>query len=159
MTPNGKVLPATIARGVGAGIAGTVVMTAFQKLVEMPLTGRRDSYAPANFAEKVLPIKPKSRQARKRLNYIVHFGLGAMWGSAYGVAAHRGLRGPKAVAAVFGVVYPSDVVVNTALGLYKPTTWTAQDTVIDVSDKLIQAGATGAIFDRFLAPAAHRSSR
>ncbi len=38
---------ATIGRGVVAGVAGTVVMTAFQKFVEMPVTGREDSYAPA----------------------------------------------------------------------------------------------------------------
>ena len=150
MSSNGTVLTSNIARGVGAGIGGTVVMTAFQKLVEMALTGRRDSYAPANFAQKILPIKPRSRQGRKRLNYIAHFGIGAMWGSAYGVAAHRGLRGPRAVAAVFGVVYPGDVLLNTVLGLYKPMTWTRQDTAVDVTDKLIQAAATGAIFDRFL---------
>jgi hypothetical protein len=36
-----------LGRGVVAGVAGTVVMTAFQKFVEMPITGREDSYAPA----------------------------------------------------------------------------------------------------------------
>lgn len=128
-------------------------MTAFQKLVEMPVTGRDDSYAPANFAQKVLPIKPKDKQKRKGLNYLTHFGLGMMWGGAYGIAAHRGLRGQKAVAAVFGTVYPGDVLLNTALGLYKPTTWSTRGTVIDVGEKLIQAEATGAIFDRFLDPA------
>ncbi|MDQ3527861.1 MAG: hypothetical protein M3424_08300, partial [Actinomycetota bacterium] len=49
-------LPANIGRGVLAGVAGTVVMTAFQKFVEMPITGRSNSYAPANFAERVLPV-------------------------------------------------------------------------------------------------------
>ncbi len=48
-----------------------------------------------------------------------------MWGSAYGLAAHAGLSGQKAVAAVFGTVYTGDVLLNTALGLYKPTTWSA----------------------------------
>jgi hypothetical protein len=37
---------AFLGRGVLAGLAGTVVMTAFQRLVEMPLSGREDSYAP-----------------------------------------------------------------------------------------------------------------
>lgn len=153
MTANDSHLPATIARGIAAGLAGTVVMTAFQKLVEMPLTGRPDSYAPANFAQKVLRIEPKDQAGRERLNNLVHFGLGALWGGAYGVAAHRGLRGQKAVGATFSVLYPGDVLLNTALGLYKPTTWTKQDTLIDVGNKLVQAEATGAIFDRFLAPA------
>ncbi len=75
-----------------------------------------------------------------------------MWGGAYGLAAHAGLRGAKAVAAVFGTVYPSDVLVNVALGLYKPWRWSAQDTIIDVGEKLIQAAATGATFDRVLDP-------
>jgi hypothetical protein len=150
MTTDGSSLGGSIGRGIAAGIAGTAVMTAFQKLVEMPLTGRADSYAPANFAEKVLPIHPRTPQGRKQLNYATHFALGAMWGSAYGVAAHAGLRGQKAVAAVFATVYPGDVLLNTALGLYEPTSWSGRDVVVDVGEKLVQAQATGAIFDRFL---------
>lgn len=48
-----KRLPVTAAlgRGILAGLAGTAVMTAFQKFIEMPLTGRPGSYAPASFAE------------------------------------------------------------------------------------------------------------
>ncbi len=44
---------AAIGRGVFAGVAGTAVMTAFQKFVEMPITGREESFAPANFAARV----------------------------------------------------------------------------------------------------------
>lgn len=139
-------------RGVLAGLAGTVVMTIFQKFIEMPLTGREDSYAPANFAEKVLPIHPQTHEGRWRLNYATHFALGTMWGAAYGVAANAGLRGQRAVAAVFAVVYTGDVLLNTALGLYHPSRWSFQDTAIDVAGKLVQAEATGAIFDRFLSP-------
>ncbi len=42
----------------------------------MPLTGRSDSYAPANFAEKILPLKPRNRKERKQFNYAAHFALG-----------------------------------------------------------------------------------
>ena len=45
--------------------AGTAVMAVFQKLVEMPLTGRPDSYAPARFAEKALPVHPDTDQAAR----------------------------------------------------------------------------------------------
>jgi len=148
MPENDSSLAGSVGRGVLASVAGTGVMTIFQKLVEMPLTGRQDSYAPANFAQKVLRVRPKKAEQRKRLNYAAHFGIGAMWGTAYGVAAHAGLRGPKAVATVFGVVYPGDVVLNTVLGVYAPTTWTTKDVVIDVSEKFIQAAATGAVFDQ-----------
>jgi len=130
-----------------SGLAGTAVMTAFQKLVEMPLTGRADSYAPAKFAEKVLSLGKMSKRRRKCLNYGVHFGLGAGWGAAYGVAAHSGLRGPRAVAATFAAVYSGDVLLNTALGLYQPWKWSVRDTAVDVIDKLVQAEATGFIFE------------
>lgn len=140
-------LGGSVGRGVLAGLGGTVVMTAFQKLVEMPLTGRSDSYAPASFAEKILPVHPSSAQGRKRLNNGTHFALGTLWGAAYGVAAGAGLSGQRAVAAVFAVVYTGDVLLNTALGLYQPSTWSARDWTIDVVDKLVQAEATGLIFD------------
>ncbi len=139
-----------LARGVLAGLAGTGVMTAFQKLVEMPITGRADSYAPAEFAAKVLPVQVGAR--RDQVNYVTHFALGTMWGAAYGAAAHAGLRGRGAVAAVFTTVYTGDVLLNTALGLYQPSAWSRLDWAIDIVDKLVQAAATGAIFDRVLDP-------
>lgn len=122
-------------------------MTAFQLVIEMPLTGRKDSYAPASFAEKVLRVSPSSEIGRKRLNYGTHFMLGTLWGAAYGAASHAGLRGQRAVAAVFLTVYTGDVLLNTALGLYEPSTWSRRDWAIDVVDKLVQAEATGAAFD------------
>ncbi len=142
-----------LGRGVVAGIAGTVVMSAFQRFVEMPITQRKDSYAPADFAAKVLPVDPITDQDRQRLNWIIHFALGGMWGSAYGVAAARGLRGQKAINAVFAFVYTADVLLNTALELYKPGQWTAKDWAIDLVDKYVQAQATGVIFDNALDPA------
>ena len=54
-----------LGRGAAAGVAGTVVMTAFQKVVEMPITGRSDSYAPADFAEKVFRLTPGTPTARR----------------------------------------------------------------------------------------------
>ena len=153
MFSNGRDATGTIlGRGVIAGVAGTVVMTVFQELVEMPLTGRQDSYAPANFAQKVLRVHPETEQGRWWLNHATHFTLGTMWGAAYGVAAAKGLRGQRAVNAVFGVVYLGDVLLNTVLGLYQPSTWTAKDAAIDIVDKYVQAQATGAAFDRLLDP-------
>jgi hypothetical protein len=152
-TPSaGSVLP----RAVLAGVAGTAVMTAFQKLVEMPLTGRGDSFAPASFAEKVTPVHPDTAQGRRRLNNLTHFSLGMIWGAAYGVAALQGMRGQKAVHTVFATVYTGDVLLNTALGLYSPTQWSTKDLLIDVVDKYVQAQATAAVFDRLLDPARRR---
>jgi hypothetical protein len=93
-----------------------------------------------------------SHEQHHRLNYVTHYALGTMWGSAYGLAARGGLRGGKTVAAVFGVVYTGDVLLNTALGLYQPWTWSAQDITVDVVDKCVQAAATGVLFDHIFAP-------
>ena len=141
-----------VARGVLAGIGGTVVMTVFQELVEMPLTGRGESYAPAALVEKVTRVHTASPAARRRLNWATHVALGAMWGAAYGLAAARGMRGQRAVNAVFAVVYAGDVALNTALGLYRPLQWSAKDAVVDLVDKYVQAQGTGAVFDRLLDP-------
>lgn len=143
-----------LARGAAAGLVGTAVMTGFQELVEKPLTGRGDSFAPANLVEKVLPVHPTTQAGRRRLNWGTHVALGAMWGAAHVVATRRGLHGWRAVTASFAVVYTGDLLLNTALGLYSPRTWSAQDWAVDVGDKLVQAAATGALYDRFLAPPA-----
>ena len=150
MTTNGtESVAGTVGRGIAAGLAGTVVMTAFQKLVEMPITGRGESYAPASFAEKVLPMRRRSGGARRAVNYAAHFGIGSAWGVAHSLAERTSrLRGQRAVATVFGAVYVGDALLNTALGLYKPWRWSAQDWVIDVAEKLLLAEATGLVFER-----------
>jgi hypothetical protein len=135
-----------------AGLGGAGVMTVFQKLVEMPITGREDSYAPQRFAEKILPIQATTDASRKRLNYATHFALGMTWGAAYGVAAYKGLRGLRAITTTFATIYVQDVVMVTALGLDKPWTWSRQDTVIDVVDKFVNVVGTGLVFDNVLAP-------
>ncbi len=139
-----------LGRGVVAGLAGTGVMTAFQRLVEMPLTGRPDSFAPADVAQRVLPVRPRTQAGRTRLNTATHVALGGLWGSAYALAARRGLRGQRAVNVVFAAVYTGDVLLNTALGVYRPRTWSRQDVLVDLVDKYVQAQATGLAFDRLL---------
>ncbi len=61
MVKNESSEPEILGRSVVAGVAGTVVMTVFQKLAEMPLTGRPDSYAPAELVEKGLPHPSSGR--------------------------------------------------------------------------------------------------
>ncbi len=142
-------LPSTMARGTAAGLAGAVVMTAFQRLVEMPLTGRKESYAPAALVMKLLPVAPKRKRDRRRLNYAAHFGVGVAWGVGHGALATRlGLSGQRAVATVFSVFYAGDVLGNTALGLEKPWQWSGQDLAVDVIDKLVLAETTGLVFER-----------
>lgn len=69
------------------------------------------------------------------MNYAAHTALGAMWGAAYGVAAHKGLRGARGAAATFAAIYAQDLVMNPALGLDKPWEWSRKDWTIDALDK------------------------
>ena len=147
---------AFLGRGGLAGLAGTLVMTAFQRLVEMPVTGRSDSFAPADVAERVLGVHPRTHQGRSRLNTATHVAVGSAWGVAHGIAARRGLQGQRAVQTVFAVVYTGDVLLNTALGVYRPRTWSRQDWVVDLLDKHVLAQASGAVFDRLLDPGRRR---
>lgn len=140
-------LGGSVSRGVAAGLGGAVVMTAFQRLVEMPLSGREESYQPAALVEKLTGAKP-GQPNRRRLNYAVHFGVGAAWGAAHGAAAHAGVRGPGAVATVFGALWPADVTSMVLLGLGEPPwRWSGRDLAVDVTDKLVLAAATGAAFE------------
>ncbi len=142
-------LPTTVVRGAAAGLVGVIGMTAFQRLVEMPLTGRDESYAPANLVTKLLPVSPKSRGGRRRLNYAAHTAVGLAWGVGHALIARRaGLRGQAAIAAAFGTIYSADVLGNTALGLDKPWRWSRQDLAIDLVDKLLLAQITGLAFER-----------
>ncbi len=155
-TTSGTAAPSTaaaIARGALAGEAGTAVMTAFQVLVEMPLTRRPPSYAPADLVEAVLPVHPTTALGRTRLNWAAHFGLGSVWGAAHGLVTRAGLRGQRAVHAVFAVLYPVDVLVGAALGVYHPRRWTAMEWVVDAGNKYVAVQATGLVHDRFLDPA------
>jgi len=138
---------ATLLSAVAAGLAGTAAMTVFQRAVEMPLTGRGESFAPANLATKLLPIKPRRRD-RRRLNSVVHVGVGAMWGVGHAtLAARTGLRGQAAVGAAFAALYCGDLLANVALGLYEPARWSARDWAIDVTNKLVLAETVGAVYD------------
>jgi hypothetical protein len=153
VTPATEQLAKMVGLGMLAGVAGSVIMSVFQKLIEMPISGRGDSYQPAQLAQKLFPVDPpKDDKTRKQLNYTMHFMLGAMWGGAYGLAAYNGLRGSRAVSRVFPAIYTNDVVVGTVLGLGKPWEWSRREATIDVVDKFVQVAATSFIFDRFLDP-------
>ena len=146
-------VPGTVARGAVAGLAGTVMMTGFQRLVEMPLTGRKESYAPADLAMKLLPVAPRRKRDKRKLNYAAHFVVGITWGVGHALISRgAGLRGQPAVGTVFAVIYGGDVVANTALGLTRPLDWSVQDWIVDLVDKLLLAETAGVVFDLLTPP-------
>ncbi len=146
---SGGMAPAIVA-GAAAGVAGTVVMTVFQKLVEMPLTGRSDSYEPANMVRRLTGVRPRGKRSRRRLNYAAHFVIGAGWGAAHGaIATKTGRRGSNAAVTVFALLWPADVFGVAALGVHEPPwRWTPTEAAVDFVDKLVLAQATSITFDR-----------
>lgn len=148
-SPAGGGMAPAVALGAAAGVAGTAVMTAFQRLVEMPVTGRSESYEPANMVHRLVGWRPRGKKSRRQLNYAAHFAIGAGWGVAHGaITTKTELRGQRAVATVFGLLWPADVLGVAALGVHKPPwRWTRTETAVDFVDKLVLAQATGMIFD------------
>jgi len=141
-------LLANVGRGAAAGLVGAAAHTAVQVLVEMPITGRSESDAPARLVERVLPLRRATGKARRRRNWLAHVGVGVGYGMGHGVGAHLGLRGMRAVPVVFAAQYAGDVALNTALGLYHPRRWSREDWVVDLADKLVLGVVTGIAFER-----------
>ena len=137
---------AAFGKGLFAGVAGTVAMTA-SSTIEMKLRGRPASSAPATAAAKVLGVEPKGQSEEARFASIVHWGYGTSWGAVRGLIGATGLRGVRANAALLGVVWGTEQAMLPALGVAPPFwEWGAKEVAIDAIHHLVYAGATGAAY-------------
>ena len=137
---------AAVGKGLFAGVAGTVAMTA-SSTIEMKLRGRPASSAPATAAAKVLGVEPKGQSEEARFSSIVHWGYGTSWGAVRGLIGAAGLRGLRANAAHLGAVWGSEQAILPALGVAPPFwEWGAKEVAIDAFHHLVYAGATGAAY-------------
>ena len=137
---------AAVGKGLFAGAAGTVAMTA-SSTIEMKLRGRPPSTAPATAAAKVLGVEPKGQKQEARFSNIVHWGYGTSWGAVRGLIAAAGLRGPRAAGVHFGAVWGGEQVMLPALGVAPPLwEWGVEEVAIDALHHLVYAGATSAAY-------------
>ena len=137
---------AAVGKGLFAGVAGTVAMTA-SSTIEMKLRGRPASSAPATAAAKVLGVEPKGQSEEARFSSIVHWGYGTSWGAVRGLIGAAGLRGLRANAAHLGAVWGTEQAMLPALGVAPPFwEWGAKEVAIDAFHHLVYAGATGAAY-------------
>jgi hypothetical protein len=135
-----------VGKGLFAGAAGTVAMTA-SSTIEMKLRGRSASSAPATAAAKVLGVEPKGQREEARFATIVHWGYGTSWGAVRGLIGAVGLKGLRADVAHFGAVWGSEQVMLPALGVAPPFwEWGAKEISIDAFHHLVYAGATGVAY-------------
>ena len=137
---------AAVGKGLFAGAAGTVAMTA-SSTIEMKLRGRAPSSAPAQAAAKVLGVRPVDEKAEARFSNIVHWGYGTAWGAVRGLLDAAGLSGPVATAAHLAAVWGTEQVMLPALDVTPPLTeWGAEEVAIDAFHHLVYAVATGVVY-------------
>ena len=138
-------------RGLAAGFAGVAVMTAGEKL-EQALTRRPNSFVPAHTLEGVLGLQHKPDEERLWLNWVMHYGQGAMLGAVRGLMAERGFRGPVGSFLLMNLRLLNDQTLENATGVGAPPwTWPVDEQAIDLLHKAVYAFATGAIADKLVA--------
>ena len=137
-------VPASIGKGLVAGLLGTVAMTVSSS-VEARLRGRAASSAPARATAKVLGIKEfDGPLAQARFNDISHWGYGTGWGVVRGLLAVAGLRPRAATAAHGAAIYGAAQVTLPALEIAPPVVfWAKEEIAIDVFHHAVYAAATG----------------
>jgi hypothetical protein len=135
--------------GIVAGVAGTALMTAGEKL-EQKVTGRPDSYVPARTAARLLGLRRPNKKSLAR-NWAMHWGTGAALGVVRGLMARRGMRGPTWSLVHFALRFATDESLENAVGTSKPPwTWPRDIAIVDIGHKVVYALATGAIADALI---------
>jgi hypothetical protein len=137
-------VPASIGKGLVAGLLGTAAMTVSSS-VEARLRGRGASSAPARATAKVLGIKEfDGPLAQARFNDISHWGYGTGWGVVRGLLAVAGLRPRAATAAHGAAIYGAAQVTLPALEIAPPVVfWAKEEIAIDVFHHAVYAASTG----------------
>ncbi len=135
-----------VGKGLFAGAAGTVAMTASSTL-EAKLRGRGSSSAPADAAGKVLGVQPRNPAGTARFSTVVHWSYGTSWGAVRGLLHAAGIDGPVAVAAHFAAVWGSAQVMLPALDVAPPP-WKSDpaEIAIDALHHAVYAIATAMAF-------------
>jgi hypothetical protein len=141
-------VPASIGKGLVAGLLGTAAMTVSSS-VEARLRGRAASSAPARATAKVLGIKEfDGPLAQARFNDISHWGYGTGWGVVRGLLAVAGLRPRAATAAHGAAIYGAAQVTLPALEIAPPVVfWAKEEIAIDAFHHAVYATATGIAYE------------
>lgn len=135
-----------VGKGLFAGLAGTAAMTVSSNL-EMKMSGRGASTAPADAAKKVLGVEPVDDAAEARFSNLVHWGYGTAWGGVHGLFAALGMSDRAATAAHLALVWGSEQAVLPALDVAPPV-WEsgAKAVATDLLHHLVYSAATGIVY-------------
>lgn len=136
-----------LGKGIIAGIAGTAAITLSQ-MIEMKISGRKPSDAPAKAVNKVLHIKAVNKNYRPLFVQEVHWTYGTLWGLARGVMGLAGLNGLPATAAHWAAVWSTEMVMLPSIDVAPPVSeWGGKEISKDGMHHLVYAVAAGLVYD------------
>jgi hypothetical protein len=145
-TSAGK-LGSAIGRGLIAGLAGTLAITISQ-IIEMKITKRPPSFAPADAASKALSIEAATREEREKFSNEVHWTYGTIWGVPRGLLSLTGLKGWPATAIHFVAIFYTALTIEPDFEVSPPISeWSKKAIAIDAFHHVVYAVAAGLVFD------------
>ena len=140
-------LGTAIGVGLLAGLAGTAAITISQ-MIEMKVTKRPPSTAPAEAVSKVLDVKPTEEDKKEKVSQEVHWTYGTSWGIARGLIAFTGLKGIPASLIHFTAIWGAALIMLPSLKLAPPIQEEDAKTIsTDVLHHAVDAIATGIVYD------------
>lgn len=140
-------LGSIIGRGLIAGLAGTAAITLSQ-LLEMKITKKPPSFAPADAASKALSIEASNREARQKFSNEVHWTYGTTWGMARGLLSLAGLKGWPATAIHFAAIFYTALTIEPDFEVTPPVNeWSKKEIAIDALHHVVYVVAAGLVFD------------
>jgi len=139
-------LASAIGKGLVAGAAGTVAITASQLLAQRVL-GQEESSAPADAVEKLIGVEPKDEGAKRRLGMLTHFVYGAGWGIPRALMELFGLRGWSATGVHFGMVQGSGTMLPALDIGPAPTEIPPKELGIEAVHHAVYAVTTGLVLE------------
>lgn len=139
-------LGAAIGKGLIAGVAGTIAITISQ-MIEMKITGRKPSTAPAKAVKKTLHIQAVKGNS-ETFSTEVHYAYGTTWGIARGLLSLVGLTGFAATVAHFTALWGTAITIEPKLEIAPPVKeWKRKDIAIDIFHHAVYAIVAGLVFD------------
>ncbi|RDV13558.1 hypothetical protein DXT99_18640 [Pontibacter diazotrophicus] len=160
-----------LGKGLIAGFAGTAAITISQ-MIEMSITKRSMSDAPAKVGGKALGVEPRGKAElekekaasdkdeasdelkeevesnKEQFEQLMHFGYGTGWGVARSALDLADIRGVRASAIHFGAIWGTAQIMLPANNAAKPITeWSAKQIAIDLFHHAVYAFAAGAVYD------------
>ncbi|MDQ6890513.1 MAG: hypothetical protein M3Z56_09600 [Bacteroidota bacterium] len=139
-------LGAAIGKGLIAGLAGTIAMTVSQ-MIEMRITGRKQSNAPVKAVKKVLHIQPDKGKAEDFSNEI-HYAYGSVNGVVRGLLSLVGITGFIATSVHLAAIWGTAITIEPKLDIAPPVSeWEPKDIAIDIFHHAVYAIVTGLVFE------------